>query len=356
MDDRQQALMETRSPEKAIAWQAEHCRRAEAPVTARVIQAMLPLLDGGTACGRRMRDWPGLTVEDAMPLRLCGGYHNLHLTGAEPRLAPIYAGLVTEQAEIDAIVLAVTRDHDDRLLRWFDGPPQTNEAGRSASLMAGLLWLSARLGPRFEVNEIGASAGINTMMERYAYDLGGVMAGPAESPMQIGPEWRGDPPPDDPVQIVSIQGCDVNPIDLTDDDAALRLKSYVWPENDHRMKRIDTAIALARQSPPNLAKADAGEWVERRLSSPQKAGTVRVLVHSIVWQYLPISTRTRIEAAMVLAARDATPERPLAWLQLETNRRTFRHELRARYWPGAGGWCLLGQAHAHGAWVEWFQV
>lgn len=354
MDKQQEALMETRDPARAIAWQAEHCRQADAPVTARVIQAMVPLLDGETACGRCMRDWPGLSAEDAMPLRLCGGYHYLHLSGREPRLAPIYTGQVTDQDAIDAIVAKVTRDHDAWLLAWFDGPPQTNEAGRSASLMAGLLWLSERVGPRFELNEIGASAGINTMMERYAFDLGGVTTGPADSPMRIKPEWRGPPPPAGTVEIVSVQGCDLNTVDLTDPEAALRLKSYVWAENLHRLKRIDVAIGLANVARPQVEQADAGEWVERRLAAQQEAGTTRVLLHSIVWQYLPPETRTRIEAAMERAGEAATAERPLAWVQLETNRVTFRHELRVRYWPGGVDWALLGQAHAHGAWVEWF--
>ena len=59
------------------------------------------------------------------------------------------------------IVAGVVASHEAALLPWLDGPPQTNEAGRSASIMAALLWLSQRLGPRFELNELGASAGVN---------------------------------------------------------------------------------------------------------------------------------------------------------------------------------------------------
>ena len=61
-----------------------------------------------------------------------------------------------------------------------------------------------------------------------------------------------------------------------------------------------------------------------------------------------------LERAMQAAGAGATAQRPLAWVTVETNRATFRHELRCRYWPGGGGdWHLLGEAHAHGAWVEW---
>ena len=347
------AIMHEASVALGINFQAEHCRRNDAPVTAMIVQAQVALMTSDTACGRRMRDWPGLVLEDAMPLRLAGGFHFLKLTGADDRLDPIYAGAVTDQAAVDAIVRAVTADHDAALLPWLDGPPQTNEAGRSASFMAGLLWLSGRVGPRFELNELGASAGINTMMDRYFYDLGGVTAGPANSPMRIVPDWRGPPPPAAPVEIVAIRGCDQAPVDLSDPDAALRVKSYVWPENGARLARMDGAIRLAGEQRPDVVQADAADWVDKILALPHADGVTRVINHSIVWQYIPSDRRERIQAAIEAAGAAATPDRPIAWLMLETNRATFRHELTVRYWPGGADPVLLGQAQAHGAWIEW---
>ncbi len=353
-DETESGLMDDARIEKGIRWQAEHCRRNGAPVTARIVDAQVALMGGDTAVGKRIASWPGLILEDAMPLRLAGGFHHLRLTTTDDRLAPVYDGTIVDQVEVDAIVAAVTADHDARLLPWLDGPPQTNEAGRSASFMAGLLWLSGRLGPRFELNELGASAGINTMMDRYYYDLGGVTAGPPASPMQIRPDWRGSSPPAYPVDIVSIRGCDQSPIDLSDRQAALRVKSYVWPENADRIVRMDAAIALAAQQAPIVAKADALDWVRDQLAAPQAAGVTRVFNHSIVWQYIPAERRQAITDAIEAAGAQATPDRPLAWIMLETNRDTFAHELRLRYWPGDGEWTLLAQAQAHGAWVEWF--
>ena len=79
----------------------------------------------------------------------------------------------------------------------------------------------------------------------------------------------------------------------------------------------------------------------------------RVLYHSIVWQYLPETTQRSITAAMELAGSCATAEKPLAWVQLETNRETFKHELTVRCWPGGGEPAFLAEGHPHGAWVEW---
>ncbi|SMC83454.1 DUF2332 domain-containing protein [Novosphingobium sp. B1] len=346
-------IMEIEEVAKAIEWQADHATNNGAPCTGRVVRAQLRLLDGATRVGRRIAGWPGRPLEDALPLRLAGGHHNLVLTGTDTRLASVYRGEVTDQAQVDALVLAVTREHDEALLPWLDGPPQTNEAGRSASIMAALLWLSARVGPRFELNELGASAGVNTMMERFFFDLGGTTAGPAASPMRIVPEWRGPPPPQAPVSIGGIQGCDRAPMNLADPEQALRLKSYVWAEVTERIGRIDAAIALAAQKAPDVVQMDAGDFVAERLAAPQDADTTRVIFHSIVWQYLPAETRARIETLMAQAGAKADQSRRLAWVMLETNRQTFRHELTVRHWPGGEELVLLGTAHAHGAWVEW---
>jgi hypothetical protein len=348
------AVMEIVSVPQAIEWQAQHAEQNGAPGTARIVRALLALESSTAATARRIHGWQGLSLRDAMPLRIAGGIHNLLLTGEEPRLETVYSGLMSDQAQVDTLVRELVETHDARLMPWLDGPPQTNEVGRSASIMAGLLWLAdGRALPNFELLEIGASAGINTMMGRYRYDLGGAVAGPADSPMRIEPEWRGPPPTTCEISIVDARGNDIAPVDLSDRDQALRLKSYVWPEASQRMARIDTAIALAEQSPPQIARGDAGDWVCEQLAQPQKPGVTRVLFHSVMWQYLPDETQARIEDAMDAAGEQADDQRPLAWIALETNRETFAHELRVRHWPGGQEAVHLSTAHPHGAWVEW---
>lgn len=347
-------VMEIADVREAIEWQARHAEEAAAPCTARVIRAELAILETDTATGRRMTHWHGLSLADALPLRVAGALHWLYLAGEDRRLEPVYGGLLTDQKPIDAIVADMAVRFDARLMPWLDGPPQTNEAGRSAAIMAGLLWLAERLGPKFELNEIGASAGVNTMMGRYFYDLGGVRAGPSLSRMKIAPEWRGPPPPEEAVEIVAVRGCDIAPVDLTDPDQALRLKGYIWAEARERMARLDTAIAMAERSPPEVARMDAAGFVQDMLAAPQEEGVTRALFHTVMWQYLPEATKQAITASMEQAGAQATAERPLAWLALETNRKTFRHELRVRYWPGGDQPVQLCEAHPHGAWVKWF--
>lgn len=336
-----------------IAQQAEHAVRNSAPGTGAVCRAMIALAHGSTMCGARIANWPGSVIKDAMPLRLAGGLHDLFRRGIETGLGAVYRGEMTDQAAIDALVGEIVARHDAALLPWLDGPPQTNEAGRSANFIAALHWLAGRIVPKFEIMEIGSSAGMNLLIDRYRYDLGGVMSGPADAPITIRPEWRGPPPPEDVFTITSLKGCDLTPIDVRGDAAADRLRAYIWPEMTERFARMDAGIAMIRERGVDLVHGDAADWVEAQLATPQTPGTTRVLMHSIVWQYLPADKQARITEAMETAASSATRERPLAWIALETNRDTFQHELMVRYWPSGGEMRVLGSAHAHGAWVEW---
>ena len=355
--DGRSVIGSTRSVEEAYANQVDYCQANDSPVTGRVVAAIAVLL-GEPDPGRfiaRIRDWPGVSpLGDALPLRSAGGMHALHLSGAEPGLAPIYAGVPADDV---AIMRAAVRRHEGLLLPWLDGPPQTNEAGRSSGFIAGMLWLAEQgLPARFECLEIGSSAGINLMIDRYHYDLGGVSTGPDDAAMRFSPEWRGSPPPARKIAFAALRGCDVAPVDLRDPVQALRLKAYIWPEHTVRFARLEAAIAAARLSPPDLAQSNAADFIEQQLDRPQEPGTTRVLMHSIVWQYVPADQQARVSAAMAEAGRRASPEKPLAWVALEANRTLLNHGLTVRHWPGDGEETLLAAAHAHGAWLEWFGV
>lgn len=337
-----------------IFWQADHAAQSGAPCTARVIRAMLAVLETDTATGRRMANWQGPCLEDAMPLQIAGGLHALHLSGEDERLGDVYNGLITDQGQVDAIVVDAVKTFDFKLLPWLDRLPQTNEAGRSANIMAALLWLSARgVAAKFALHEIGASAGINTMMGRFHFDLGGVKTGPGLSSITIAPEWRGDAPPSAPVEIVSAQGCDLTPIDLADPVRAAMLRAYVWPEARERMARLDAAIAMAERAPPELVQADAADFVEAMLAAPAEPGVARVLFHTVMWQYLPDTARDAITAAMEAAGGQASVDAPLVWIMSETNRETFKQECRVRYWPDGKDWVQLTESHPHANWITW---
>lgn len=336
----------------AFVVQAQYSGAMDAPVTTRLCLSLGRALTRDSVTGRAVLDWPGEPVADALVLRLVGGLHALHRAGTDPALSTVFRGEETGDSAIDAIVGRTLITHDQALLPWLAGPPQTNEAGRSAGLMTGLLHLAARYGPKIEILEIGSSAGLNLLINRYGFDLGGVRVGPDPADLLITPAWRGPPPPVTAIDVVSIRGVDIAPVDLADKAAADRLAAYVWADATERQARIETAIELVRRHGIRLDAGDAADWVQARLDEPQAAGVTRVLMHSVVWQYLSAEGRNRIRVAMATAGARATNDRPLGWVMMEPNRDLHRHEVRVQGWPGATPMEQVALTHAHGAWVE----
>ena len=133
----------------------------------------------------------------ALPLRLLGGLHRLALDGRAPALRrwyPSVGGHWDAEAGWPDIVLAAS-EHADFLRAALDQPPQTNEVGRSAALIGGLLALTDRFDSPVRLFEIGCSAGLNLRADHYRYRYPGGEWGPADSPVMIDDAWRGRLPP-----------------------------------------------------------------------------------------------------------------------------------------------------------------
>lgn len=331
----------------AFRQQAAFCAAMDAPITAAMCDALANALARDSRTGRAVLDWPGEPIPDALPLRLVGGLHALAQTGIDPDLTALFRG----EGEPQAILRRVLRDHDAALLPWLDGPPQTNEPMRSGVLMAGLLAVARRHGPRVELLEIGSSAGLNLLIDRYRFDMGGVTVGPQDAPVTIRPDWRGAPPPAAPLRIERVRGVDIQPLDATDPAVAARLAGYIWADQPERQARLAAATTMLRDRPVDLAQGDAVDWLRDRLAEPQAEGVTRVLMHSVVWQYLGDARRAAITAMMTDAAARATADRPLAWVRMEPDRVLQRQELIIQSWPGHGEAQMLATAHAHGAWI-----
>ncbi len=343
-------------PEIAAAFrqQIRSCERLGSPFTAQVLGSVMEELERGGGLEALIGSWPGDPSRDVLPLRIAGALHALALSGAAPDLAAFYPpqGSGGESAALRAAIAAAVAAHRAHFSDFLASPPQTNEVARSAALLGGFLRVARRTGLPLRLLEIGASAGLNLLWDRYRYRLGDVLWGDPSSPVLISSSWSGPPPDlDASLQVASRAGCDRSPIDLADPAQRLRLRSYIWADQRDRLARLDLAIALARGAELQVEQADADEWVERQLAAPAH-GVATVLYHSIVWQYLPREAQARIIAAVESAGRHAGPESPVAWLRLEPVAGRARPELSLTLWPG-GENELLATGHWHGIAVEW---
>jgi hypothetical protein len=277
-----------------------------------------------------------------MPLRFLGGLHRIVLEGRAPDLAECYPSVgghftPDHPEDIDQCFLAAVEGHRDELIESLTRGLQTNEVGRCAALLLGFLEVSRETELPLRVLELGASAGLNLRWDRYRYEGGthGEAWGDAASPLRFEGVYI-EPRPHLDVRAVVAErgGCDRDPIDATTEDGALTLRSFVWPDQLDRLAALDAALALAASVPVSVEQADAGDWMEAKLSV-RCPGVSTVVYHSIVWQYLSSKTRTRIQAAMERAGAVATGEAPVAWVRMEPGRDPRKSaEVRVTLWPG----------------------
>lgn len=336
---------------EAFRNQAIFCDRSGTPVTAAVVRGIAAALDRSTETGRRVLDWQGdpRGSGDSVPLRLAGGFHALARRGADERLSRLYAGNLDDS---DAVVADVLHRFDADLSPWLDSPPQTNETGRAAPIMAALLVLASDYGLPFELIELGASAGLNQNLDRFGYRLGETQAGDPASPLQLAPAWEGGSPPAVEVSVVSRRAIDQNPVPVADPAQRERLMAYCWADQTERMQRLEAALSLAAAHPPQVARADAADFVEAMLAAPQPDGVCRVIFHTIFWTYVPAEKQARVRAALARAGEKATRERPLAWARYELNGQGGVAELHLTAWPG-GRERHLATGHPHGSRIVW---
>ena len=337
----------------AFRTQAGWCRNLGSPLTALVCDLAAGRLDRSTVSGRRILDWPAQpgSAVDVLALRLAGGLHALVRRG-HPRLASCYPP--SPLPEADALWRAMQAALDDPALApWLDSVPQTNEVARSAALMAGLLVIASETSLPVSLYELGASAGLNLLPDRYDIRLGGVQAGRPGSAVILQPDWSGAPPPTAAVRVVRRCGVDLSPARVGDPADQERLRAYVWADQAARMARLEGALAIAAADPPALDQGDAADWTEAKIQPAPEPGLVRVLMHSVAYAYFPAATQARIAAHMAAAGRQATAEAPLAWLRFEPPPGHAKAPtLHLQCWPG-GQERVLATGSPHGTWIRW---
>lgn len=338
--------------------QAEWCAALDSAIYHRLLTAAAEDIRSGGPIAAIVGGFDREPVAAALSLRFMGGVHRLVLMGVAPELARHYpsVGGTPDLSTITPAFLDVVRHHPGYLWQSLDVAPQTNDTGRCAALLPAL---GAALDGRshaIRLLEIGSAGGLNLMLDRYRYETDAWSWGPESSPVTIHTGWRGAPPDvPDTLDIIERRGCDLAPIDVTSDEAALRLLSFVWPDHAERLARTEGAISVVRKDPPSLDAADAPRWLAERLSERPGRRTLTVIQHSVMWQYLPEATKTDVESVISDAGAAASRSRPLAHVSFEPVRDRRPGDgfaVRIVLWPG-GNERIVGWGHAHGAWIDW---
>src|SRR5215472_11959177 len=221
---------------------------------------------------------------------------------------------------------------------------QTNEPARCAILLPALMLLPQPLA----LLEVGASAGLTLLPDRYSYDYAGHRVSgtdPRAPVLRCAP--RGPVPlPARVPDVVWRAGLDLHPLDVTSDEDGSWLRCLLWPGETGRGQRLAGAIATARRYPPAMHRGDMLNDLPA-LARQAPPGATLVIYHSAVLGYL--SDAERSQFAEIVHGLDAV------WLANDVAQLPDA--------PGAAddatfqlvrdGRTLLATADTHGTWLRW---
>lgn len=249
--------------------------------------------------------------------------------------------------------MAVLRQRGDWISRFIrEQGVQTNEVQRSWMLLPCFLEIARRAGVEvLDLVELGPSAGLNLVWDRYRYHYEVGAWGAEGAPLELSGDERRPVPRELLAQRPVVRhrrGIDLSPIDVTREEDALLLKAFVWADQTERLERLDQAVETLRADPPKLEQGHIADRLPAVLAE-RKLGALTIVFETAVLGYVG-EEQERVVAALEAAGR----EFPLAfvWTARPTEDEHTFYGLWLRLWPD-GEKVLLAHAGFHGQWLEW---
>jgi hypothetical protein len=242
---------------------------------------------------------------------------------------------------------AALEHHGEFLAEWaVEQDVQTNEVQRSWALLPA--FLSVADGRPLDLLELGSSAGLNLVWDRYGYAYRSGTWGDGALVL------RGDdrtPPPAEllahEVEVVRRRGVDLSPIDVTTERGGRLLRAFVWPDQAERLERLDRAIEIARRDPPQVMEGDYVEALPSLLRN-RRDGAQLVVFQTASTMYLERGHHDRVQQALHEAARDE----PLVYVTGGRAPDDDGYGLEVRRYPD-GQARRLAVFDFHGEWLDW---
>ena len=293
-----------------------------------------------------------------IPNLLFSVVHFLLLRGVAHALSSFYASLTPDPSPAgDAYPHfgGFCMDHESDLRGLLSTRlVQTNEVARCSYLRPAFAFIAnERQGLPLSLVDVGASAGLNLLWDRYAYDYKGHgLAGDRRSPVGVAVEVCGDncpPIPHDSPSVAFRTGIDLNPVDVTDPDSALWLRALVWPGHECRADQLQAAMALALRDPPALVAGNVLNVLPAILANVP-ARTTPCIFHNHTLSQFSQEDRCLFTALVDECSKD----REVYLLSAEGQRgQSFVNLELARIRNGDRSVRGLAKVDPHGKWLEW---
>jgi hypothetical protein len=229
---------------------------------------------------------------------------------------------------------------------------QTSVLRRCACLLPAFARIVSEAPEPLATLEIGPSAGLNLLWDRYRYDYGGGLQwGDPESEVLLDTELRGEALlPDLPgsIEVAWRVGIDLNVIDVGDEDEVRWLRALIFPEHVERHAQLRAAIRVFREEPPRLVEGDASDRLPELLQEAPSGETLVVFATHVLCQLTPDRLVDLLKLLQSHGER-----RPLFFVSMEGRSGQHSELSLTRYAGGARDTIKLADCNPHGQWIEW---
>jgi hypothetical protein len=237
--------------------------------------------------------------------------------------------------------------HAEFLARWSaEQEVQTNEVQRAWALLPGFLTVADSR--PFDLLELGPSAGLNLLWDRYRYVYATGVWG--ESELELSGDDRVSPPAPlfrRRVAVARRRGIDQSPVDANSEHGARLLESFVWPDQTGRLERLRRAIDVVREDPPELMRGDYVDSLPGLLAD-RIDGAHLVVFQTASTMYLNDGAMGRLRRAL----HEAALTEPLTYLGTGRAPDDDGFALEVERWP-SGRRERLAVFDFHGDWLDW---
>jgi hypothetical protein len=280
------------------------------------------------------------------------------------------------ETTVYSIMLQTLTTYHTIIQEYMKHEPQTNEPGRSSILLLGFLYVQQHVNSSSNINtmpirsfEIGCSAGLNLLMDRYYYTYVDTKSHSIigtygnenydTSTVHLVCQVNGKLPllqnnDNNTLHIIERSGCDRRITNLRhNNNERIRLLSYNWADQFERFARCENAInMLLKQDDIKFYEMNGNKFLHQYVTL--QPHTITILYHSIVFQYINKDEQRDILQHIDMLSQQATLEQPFAYIRMEASVPVLSsYCLTVTIWP-SGEEKVICECQAHGTWLNSF--